>query len=72
LADVPLRPRNPWQIYLRENLANYKKDTGQIDTQTAAKELGKKWKTMGDADKKVSVSNQPSFMSFQHDQIGLC
>ncbi|KAI8883103.1 hypothetical protein K501DRAFT_250140 [Backusella circina FSU 941] len=55
LADVPVRPRNPWQIYLRENLTNYRKDTGKIDTKIAAKELGKKWKVMGDAEKKVFV-----------------
>jgi hypothetical protein len=53
LEGVPVKPRNAWQIYLRENMKNHKNAEGKIDIRVVTKELSAVWKTLGDAEKQV-------------------
>lgn len=53
LNDVPTRPSNPWQIYLRENMNQYKNASGKTDLKIATKTLGAKWKSLSDHEKEV-------------------
>ncbi len=55
MDKVPPRPRNPWQIYVRENMNNYKNSSGKTDLKLATKELSAKWKALSEAEKKVKL-----------------
>ncbi|GAN03463.1 hypothetical protein MAM1_0041c02916 [Mucor ambiguus] len=55
LQDVPIKPRSGWQVYMNENLRNFKdpNNNNKIDLKTAMHELSASWKAMSEAQKKV-------------------
>ncbi|KAI8369308.1 uncharacterized protein BYT42DRAFT_583861 [Radiomyces spectabilis] len=53
LADVPVRPRSAWQLYLAENMSHFKNGSGKIEAQEATRQLGPKWKSLPDHEKKI-------------------
>jgi hypothetical protein len=54
LEGVPVKPRNAWQIYLRENMGKHKNADGKIDIKVITKELSSSWKTLSESDKQVN------------------
>ncbi|KAI9358427.1 hypothetical protein BD770DRAFT_343811 [Pilaira anomala] len=52
LHEVPVKPRNPWQIYLRENMDSVKDSYGVFRLKEAAGTLAAQWKGLSDAEKK--------------------
>ncbi|KAK4510321.1 NADH dehydrogenase [ubiquinone] 1 beta subcomplex subunit 9 [Mucor velutinosus] len=55
LQDVPVRPRSGWQLYMNENLRNFKdpSNNNKVDLKKAMQELSASWKAMPEAQKKV-------------------
>ncbi|KAG2196153.1 hypothetical protein INT47_006499 [Mucor saturninus] len=51
LENVPIKPRNPWQIYLRENINNYKNENGKVELKVATRLMGDKWKALDETEK---------------------
>lgn len=61
MENVPTKPRNPWQIYLRENIKNYKNEAGKVDLKLATQTLGPKWKALPEAEKEVTIREKNDF-----------
>ncbi|GAA5815692.1 hypothetical protein MFLAVUS_009205 [Mucor flavus] len=56
LDSVPTKPRNPWQIFLREHIKEYKDRGEKIDLKSVAKTFGDKWRALPESEKeKYSV-----------------
>ncbi|CAO3643804.1 unnamed protein product [Mucor fragilis] len=55
LQDVPVRPRSGWQLFMNENLRNFKDhdNNGKIDLKKAMHESSVSWKAMSDAQKQA-------------------
>jgi hypothetical protein len=53
LDNVPVRPRNAWSVYLRENMTQYRTEKGTVDLKTATKQLSIKWNALSDQEKDV-------------------
>ncbi|KAI8052771.1 hypothetical protein BDF21DRAFT_371568 [Thamnidium elegans] len=51
LDKVPTKPRNSWQIYLRENIKEYKSKGEKIDLKTLAKTFGDQWRALPESEK---------------------
>ncbi|GAA5803704.1 hypothetical protein EDC94DRAFT_513973 [Helicostylum pulchrum] len=51
LDSVPTKPRNPWQIFLRENIKGYKERGEKVDLKSVAKIFGDKWRALPDSEK---------------------
>ncbi|KAI9478267.1 MAG: hypothetical protein EXX96DRAFT_570221 [Benjaminiella poitrasii] len=53
LENVPIKPRNSWQIFFRENIQNNKGANGKIDVKLATKALSAQWKALDENQKQA-------------------
>ncbi|KAF7728558.1 hypothetical protein EC973_005962 [Apophysomyces ossiformis] len=51
LAEVPIRPRSGWQVFMCEHIGQYKTDDGRLDPQRGTHVLSDKWEKFSDAEK---------------------
>lgn len=53
LENVPTKPRNAWQIFVREHIRNMKPDDEKTDASVVTKRLSSQWKELSEAEKQV-------------------
>lgn len=58
MDSVPTKPRNPWQIFLRENIKGYKERGEKVDLKSVAKIFGDKWRALPDSEKEVTYKKK--------------
>lgn len=58
LDSVPTKPRNPWQLFLREHIKEYRDRGEKIDLKFAAKTFGDKWRALSESEKEVTYKKR--------------